>query len=64
MLSILYENERQNGGVVIDNSRYDLNGDGFTGGTGRAKFDLDVNDPFSFSKITQTRGSESQVNVP
>jgi hypothetical protein len=30
---------------TLDYSRYDLNGDGYTGGSTTARFDLDINDP-------------------
>ena len=29
----------------LDDSRFDLNGDGFTGGTQAARFDLEIDDP-------------------
>jgi hypothetical protein len=31
--------------ALLDYSRYDLNGDGFTGGASTARFDLDINNP-------------------
>ena len=38
---------------VKDYSRYDLNGDGKTGGDTKAKFNLDMNYPFTYTTISQ-----------
>jgi hypothetical protein len=45
----------------IDYSRYDLNGDGRTGGTERARVDLDVDDPPAYTPITRTLASLGPV---
>jgi hypothetical protein len=38
---------------LLDYSRYDLNGDGYTGGNKTGHFDLDINDPPAFTTVTQ-----------
>ncbi len=55
-----FENERLSNGGAKDLSRYDLNGDGFTGGTTFAtKFDLDINTPPLYSVFSQQVGSQT-----
>jgi hypothetical protein len=49
-----YELVREQGNVDPDYSRYDLNGDGYTGGGSDIAFDLDVNDPPSYGTVSQT----------
>lgn len=39
--------------VELDYSRYDLNGDGYTGGDKLERFDLDINNPPTFTNVTQ-----------
>ncbi len=50
-----YELVRQgNPNALADYSRYDLNGDGFTGGSDKiTKFDLDINSPPAFTAFSQ-----------
>ncbi|MBK7091473.1 MAG: S8 family serine peptidase [bacterium] len=43
-----------------DYSRFDLNGDGFTGGDYATRFDLDVDSPPSYGPITQTLQNGTQ----
>lgn len=50
------------GGGATDYSRYDLNGDGRTGGPERARFDLDVNDPPAYTRLTRPLGSQGPVD--
>lgn len=38
--------------AMPDYSRHDLNGDGFTGGPGRGRFDLDVNHPPTWTSVS------------
>jgi hypothetical protein len=38
----------------LDYSRFDLNGDGFTGGATTARFDLDINNPPAWTTVSQT----------
>ncbi len=48
---------------ALDYSRYDLNGDGYTGGSTRAKFDLTVDNPPAYTTITATFcGEEVSLN--
>jgi hypothetical protein len=47
-------NEITSGSGANDYSRYDLNGDGFTGGSERGRFDLDANEPPAYSRLTRT----------
>ncbi len=43
-----------------DYSRYDLNGDGFTGGTSYVtRFDLDVDQPQDFSTVSIAAGAQT-----
>jgi hypothetical protein len=44
---------------ALDYSRFDLNGDGFTGGSTTARFDLDINDPPAWTTVSRTIGSNS-----
>ncbi len=46
-----FEEQRANGNDLADHSRFDLNGDGYTGGTTTAKFDLDANSPPQFTNL-------------
>ena len=41
-------------GTTFDYSRYDLNGDGRTGGDSTDRFDLDANSPAAWTTVTQT----------
>ncbi len=43
-----------------DYSRFDLNGDGFTGGDYATRFDLDVDSPPSYGPVTQTLQNGTQ----
>ena len=49
-----YESERAVAGdnFMIDHSRFDLNGDGLTGGDGEGRFDLDATWPTAFTEIS------------
>ena len=47
----------ESGAGVLDYSRFDLNGDGFTGGQGGARFDLDIDD------VTTSNAFSSVINV-
>jgi hypothetical protein len=59
-----YENERAGpSGVNLDHSRFDLNGDGYTGGDSTATFDLDINQPPAFGTVPQDiRGIERSLD--
>jgi hypothetical protein len=45
---------------AVDYSRYDLNGDGMTGGDGRSRVDLDLSNPPD-TRLTRTLGSQGPV---
>ncbi len=46
------------GSTAPDWSVYDLNGDGWTNGSGTARMDLDVNDPSAFTTVSQIVADE------
>ena len=47
-------------GTLFDYSRYDLNGDGRTGGTTKDRFDLDASAPAAWTRITETIEGSTQ----
>ena len=48
------------GGTLFDYSRYDLNGNGRTGGTTKDRFDLDASAPAAWTRITETIEGSTQ----
>lgn len=49
------------GSLEADWSDYDLNGDGWTGGAGQSRMDIDVNDLPGFTEVSQTVNGQEKL---